>query len=61
MCLQKCKRNDNWCYSNCQRECRKEQGINIEKCKAYGNDAGWNAAKAACELTTVSTLTRVSV
>lgn len=46
-----CRYSDSWCLSNCKKECRYEQGINIEKCKSYGNDAGWRAANAACDLT----------
>jgi hypothetical protein len=44
-----CRSNDNWCYANCKRDCG---GIDIEKCKRYGQDVGYNAAKTACELTT---------
>jgi hypothetical protein len=49
--VQNCRSNDNWCYANCKRDCG---GIDIEKCKRYGQDVGYNAAKTACELTTVS-------
>jgi hypothetical protein len=50
--VQYCK--DNWCRQDCKKDCkRQEQGINIERCKSYGNDAGWKAAQQACDLTQV--------
>lgn len=49
--MQNCRGNDNWCYSNCKKDCG---GIDIEKCKRYGQDVGYNAAKTACDMTVVS-------
>lgn len=56
--LQSCKQNDNWCFSNCKRDCgqAQEQGINIERCKGFGNDAGVKSAQQACETTMVGLL-----
>lgn len=50
--MQKCKSDDASCYATCKNDCK---DIENEKCKGYGQDIGYNATKAACDLATVST------